>query len=267
MCRMCDDVRSHLIEQERIEVGLPLTDWRFQDLSFDSIALETVQRVYIAGGEPTVMPEFYTFLQNCIDAERTDFEICIGTNGMHVPKKMLDLLRPFADILLSISFDGYGKLNDYIRWNSNFDKIVENSRILREEGHKISLQTVPSMYNVTRLHEIFEWYDEEYPNQSCLVQAAAGHGDVLEPFNHPRADLVVASMERCMKTNIYTSAGRSIKTYVDSMYEMYSDPDYKYNPELLKGFFIFNDIMDRSRGSVLGDICPELEECRSLLTF
>ena len=266
MCRMCDDARSHLIEKERIELGLPLTPYRFKDLPFDRIKFETLERIYVGGGEPTIMPEFYEFLQRCIDIGRTDFELCIGTNGMKFSNKLLKLLERFSDVLLSFSFDGYGKVNDYIRWRSDFDTIVQNSRLLRSYGHKIGLQTVPSIYNVTRLHEIFEFYDAEFPGSTCLVQAAEGHNGLLLPWHHPRADLVLESMERCMQTDQYLMSGRSLKSYVDTIYQLYSKNDYAYDKGTLRGFFDLNDRWDRARGSQLGNYIPELENCRKLIT-
>ena len=265
MCRMCDDARSHLIERERIELNLPLMPYRFKDLPFENIKFERLQRIYVGGGEPTIMPEFYDFLQKCVNVGRTDFELCIGTNGMKISNKLLDLLSHFSDVLFSFSFDGYRTINDYIRWRSNFDTVVRNSRLVREHGHKIGLQTVPSIYNVTRLHEIFEFYDDEFPTSTCLVQAAEGHQGVLLPWHHPRADLVIDSIQRCMRTNQYLMNGRSLKSYVDSLYNIYSSSDYRCDLTKLKGFFEFNDLMDRARGSRLGDYIPELEESRKLI--
>jgi MoaA/NifB/PqqE/SkfB family radical SAM enzyme len=243
-----------------------LLPYRFKDLPFDRIKFETLERIYVGGGEPTIMPEFYEFLQRCIDIGRTDFELCIGTNGMKFSNKLLKLLERFSDVLLSFSFDGYGKVNDYIRWRSNFDTIVQNSRLLRSYGHKIGLQTVPSIYNVTRLHEIFEFYDAEFSDSTCLVQAAEGHNGFLLPWHHPRADLVIESMERCMKTDQYLMSGRSLKSYVDSLHQLYSSDDYSYDTKKLRGFFDLNDQWDRARGSRLGDYIPELENCRKLIT-
>ena len=125
---------------------------------------------------------------------------------------------------------------------------------------------MPSIYNVTRLHEIFEFYDDEFPGSTCLVQAAEGHEGLLRPWNHPRADLVIESMERCKNTNQYLMSGRSLKSYVDSIYQLYSSADYKFNPDRLRGFFHLNDQWDRARNSRLGDYIPELEDCRRLIT-
>ena len=265
MCRMCDDARSHLLEKERIELNIPLTPYRFKDLSFDQIKLDTVERIYVGGGEPTIMPEFYTFLQKCVDHGRTDFELCIGTNGMKFSNKLLNLLNQFSNVLLSFSFDGHGLVNDYIRWKSKFDVIHRNALLLKSLGHKIGLQTVPSMYNVARLHEIFEFYDQEFPESSCLVQAAEGYNGVLLPWNYPFPEQVVNSMERCQQTNQYLMSGRSLKSYVDQLYNLYSDPDYRCDLVKLKEFFKFNDQLDHSRGCWLGDYIPELEQARKLI--
>jgi hypothetical protein len=264
MCRMCDDARSHLIEKENIQLGKELIPWRFQDLPFEKIKLETLQRIYVGGGEPTIMPEFYDFLENCIAQNKTDFELCIGTNGMKFSNKLINLLSHFNDVVLSVSFDGYGIVNDYIRWRSDFDTVVANTKMMRSLGHKIGLQTVPSMYNLTNLHKLFEFFDQEFPESSCLVQAAqSSHG--LEPWNHPFPELVVASMEQCFKTNTYLANGRSCQGYVEGIHAYYSNPDYSCNPYLLKKFFKYNDELDRARNSRLGDYIPELENARKLI--
>lgn len=265
MCRMCDDARSHLIEQENIALGKPLIPWRFQDLPFDKIKLETLERIYVGGGEPTIMPEFTDFLQKCISAGKTDFELCIGTNGMKFSNKLIDLLDHFPDVVLSMSFDGYGRVNDYIRWRSDFDTIHRNALMMKARGHKIGLQTVPSMYNLTRLHELFEFYDQAFPDSSCLVQAAQTDPTSVEPWYHPFPELVVASMERCFKTNTYLANGRSCQGYIEGLHAFYSNPNYRVNLQKLKEFFRFNDELDRARNSRLGDYIPELENARKMI--
>lgn len=264
MCRMCDDARSHLIEKESIKLGKELIPWRFQDLPFEKIDLPSLQRVYVGGGEPTIMPEFFAFLENCIRANKTDFELCIGTNGMKFSNRLIDLLSHFSDVVLSVSFDGYGRVNDYIRWQSKFDTIVKNAKLMQGMGHKIGLQTVPSMYNLTRLHEIFEFFDREFPGSSCLVQAAEGV-EGLRPWYHPCPELVVESMERCFQTDTFLANGRSCQGYIEGIHAHYSSKTYSCNREILAQFFRYNDELDSARGSRLGDYIPELEQSRQMI--
>lgn len=264
MCRTCDDGHSHLIEQEWKSIGIPLTSWKFSNTPFDKINFKTLQRIYIGGGEPTIMPELYQFLSKCIDVGNTNFELNIGTNGMFFSDKLVSLLDKFTNVCFSFSYDGYKKVNDYIRWKSNFDTIVQNGRMLLNQGHVIGLQTVFSMYSITRMHEVFEFYDQEYPSSGLLVQVGHGMNDIYMPFNHPRPDLVIESMRRCQKTNVYFANGRSIKSMVDLILEYYLNPSYNCNVSKLQEFYQFNDKLDQSRNSNLGDYIPELAEARKL---
>ena len=264
MCRTCDDGHSHLIEREWKTIGIPLVDWKYTNSSFDNIDFNTVERIYWAGGEPTIMPEFYDFLQRCISAGRTDFELNIGTNGMKFSDKIVKLLDNFTNVCFSFSYDGYREVNDYIRWRSNFDTIVDNGRMLRDHGHRIGLQTVFSMWSITRMHEVFEFYDSEYLGSGLLVQVGAGQDDAFMPFNHPCPELVLESMRRCQQTKIYYMNGRSIKSMIDLMIDYYSNPNYKVDVELLRKFYEFNDKLDQVRNTQLINYIPELEQARTL---
>lgn len=263
LCRTCDSAHSHLIEREWKTIGIPIVEnHSFATIPFDMINFEDVKRIYWGGGEPTVMPEFYEFLQKCIDIGKTDFELEIGTNGMKYSNKLVKLLDNFTNVNFAFSFDGYKKINDYIRWGSEFNTIVKNSHMLINNGHKISLQTVFSMYSISRMHEVFEFYDQEYPGIGALVQVGGGQDDINLPYNHPCPELVIDSMKRCQQTKVYYSNGRSVRSMVDLLIDHYTNPDYKINIELLKKFYENNDKLDKSRNSQLGDYIPELQQAR-----
>lgn len=264
MCRTCDSAHSHLIEREWKKIGIPVVPQYFATTPFDKIDFSNAKRIYWGGGDPTVMPEFYAFLENCIQTKNVNFELCIGTNGMKFSDKMMLLLDHFPDVCFSISYDGYKKVNDYIRWGSDFDTIVNNGRKVQERGHTVGMQTVFSMYSISRLHEVFEFYDQEYPGLATLVQVGAGHDEIFMPYNHPRPDLVLDSMRRCQQTNVYYSNGRSVKSMIDLLIDYYSNPNYTCNIELLKTFYEFNDKLDNARNSKLGDYIPELAEARNI---
>lgn len=269
MCRICAPNWSHLIEKEYKKINISINsdeihkeNWSFSNTDYDKINFSSAKRIYFGGGEPTVMPEFYDFLRKCIEKNNTNFELLIGTNGMKFSNVLLDLLDHFDKVCLAVSYDGYKKVNDYIRWLTNFDTMIENTRILRERGHKISLQTVFSIWNLPTLYKIFEFYDQEYPGSTLLVQPAGEINSLFGPYNHPCPELVIESMKRCQQTQIYYENGRSIKSMVDAILNYYSNPDYKCNLDLLKKFFEFNDKLDKSRNCKLEDYVPELAEAR-----
>lgn len=220
-------------------------------------------RVYLTGGEPTIISDVYTFMQQCIDAKKTDYHLTMCTNGMKISNKFLGLADQFCNMNFSFSLDGFGHVNDYWRSGSEWNTIINNAHLLESHGHSISINTVPGIYNVTNLHLLFEFLDKEFPKSTIYLQI--NHLGPQSAFNHPFPELVLESMERCKKTKIYYSDGKSNKSCIDSIHAHYSK-----NPvcdlSLLQEFFLYNDRLDEIRGVKLKDFIPELDSARGLLT-
>ena len=266
MCRSCNPEHSHLIQREFRQHNIIYPGkqtFSYSGLHVINInALSAKTRVYLTGGEPTVMSEVLTFMRNCIDAGKTDFDFTLGTNAASLSNKFLELTSHFTNMNFSISLDGYGKINDYWRWGSEWNTVIANTKSLASQGHTISINTVPGIYNVTNLHLLFEFLDQEFPHAGVYLQI--NRLPIQSAFNHPNSQLVVESMEKCRQTKIYYSDGKSNRTCIDSLYDHYSK-DPKCNLKDLQDFFEYNDRLDFIRGVYLKDYIPELEDCRSYL--
>lgn len=265
-CRGCQPSFSSRIEEEFIKFNIPDPRPR-RDIysSLDIIDKETLGpdvRVYLTGGEPTVMVPVYQFMQQCIDLGKTDFDFTIGTNAAVISDKFLKLADHFTNMNFSVSLDGYGLVNDYWRWGSEWNQVIANTKELQRRGHTISINCVPGIYNVTNLHLLLEFLDQELPTAGIYLQI--NYNPIQSAFIHPNAELVVESMERCKKTKFYYTDGKSMKTTVDSLYDYYSNKP-QINIDALKGFFAYNDRLDEIRNSRLADYIPELEECRKYI--
>jgi len=262
MCRMCDDKHSHLIENENKLLGIPVvTDvWKMQTFPYHMINFDTVERIYWAGGEPTIMPEFYAFLRRCIQNGQVDFDLNIGTNGQKISETMWNLLDEFPRVTFSVSFDGYKKINDYIRWGTEFDTMRQNCFRMLERGHVLAFQSVISMWNAHRFHEIYEFYDKDFPGINSLVQPASGITGYLGPWHNPLRSQVLDSMRRCQQTRVYYNAGRNTNDVIDEVIDRFEN--YDYDPGILTEFFKYNDRLDQARDCRLVDYIPELEQAR-----
>jgi uncharacterized radical SAM superfamily Fe-S cluster-containing enzyme len=267
-CRSCCPQHSHLIAKEfkKFNIIYPgsLKDTIYSTLDhIDINTLSKKSRVYLTGGEPTIISDVYTFMQKCIDAGKTDYHLTMCTNGMKISDKFLSLANQFSDTNFSFSLDGFGQVNDYWRSGSDWDTIIKNAHLLESHGHTISINTVPGIYNVTNLHLLFEFLDREFPKSTIYLQI--NHLGPQSAFNHPYPELVLESMKRCKETKVYYSDGKSNKSCIDSLYNHYSK-----NPvcdlDSLREFFTYNDRLDEVRGVRLGDFIPELEASRLLLT-
>jgi sulfatase maturation enzyme AslB (radical SAM superfamily) len=265
-CRGCRPAYSSRIEEEfkKFNIVDPApTRNIYSSLDIiDKTTLGPDVRVYLTGGEPTVMVPVYEFMQQCIDMGKTDFDFTIGTNAAVISDKFLKLADHFSNMHFSVSLDGYGRVNDYWRWGSEWDKVIANTKELQRRGHAISINCVPGIYNVTNLHLLLEFLDREMPFAGIYLQI--NYNPIQSVFAHPNSALVVESMERCKQTRFYYTDGKSMKTTIDSLYDYYS-ANPGFDVQALKDFFAFNDELDRIRNVRLADYIPELEECRKYI--
>ena len=268
-CRGCSPSRSSPIEKEfkKYKIQAPFAiQWDPNPASSDVIDIDTLDKnttVYFQGGEPTIMPEVLNFMKSCIEKNKTDFFLTLCTNGVKISDEFLETISHFSNTSFSFSLDGYGKINDYWRTGSNWNRVIANAHMLQDRGHSISINTVPGIYNVTNLHLLFEFLDREFPLTSIYLQL--NYLPAQSAYNHPLKDLVCESMRKCMQTSIYHSNGKSCKSGIDSIYHHYNNNpvcDFKN----LKDFFAFNDQLDQVRGTKLADFIPELEAARSYIT-
>lgn len=266
MCRSCKPEHSHLIEREFKKHNIIYPHFQsFKYSKLDRINIDTLNplvRVYLTGGEPTVISDVYTFMEKCIQAGKTDFDFTLGTNAVKLSPKFLDLASNFSSLNFSVSLDGYGKINDYWRWGSNWDTVIANTKLLQSYGHSISINCVPGIYNVTNLHLLYEFLDQEFSQVGIYLQI--NHVGIQSAYNHPNHSLVMESMEKCKKTKIYFADSKSNRTAIDSIYDYYSKKP-QCDLVALKEFFVYNDKLDAARNSKLGDYIPELEECRKYI--
>jgi hypothetical protein len=73
-CRTCNPHSSHLIAREYTQLKLVADDYsEFEYVNFDYVDFTNVKKIYVAGGEPTAMIEFYDFLDRCIANKQTNF--------------------------------------------------------------------------------------------------------------------------------------------------------------------------------------------------
>lgn len=267
-CRGCRPSSSSAIEQEykKFNIAVPRdfkNYWKYTSTDvIDKTTLGPDVRVWLAGGEPTVMRDIYQFLEDCIQLGKTDFDLTISTNAARLSDKFLFLAKHFTNLHFSISIDGYGKINDYWRSGSDWDTVIKNTKLLESQGHAISINSVPGIYNVTNYHLLLEFIDREFPFAGLYLQI--NYNRMHSVFNHPNAKLVLESMERCRKTRSYYIDGKSVKATIDSIYDHYSKSP-SCNLEDLRDFFEYNDQLDQARNVKLGDYIPELEECRKLI--
>ena len=265
-CRMCDPSQSHLIDREYKKLKITVQPTGVSGSLTDPtiwqhINLDSIKKLMIAGGEPTIMPEFFEFLENCISSKVTDFNIDINTNGTRLSNRLKKLLQHFGDVSWVYSIDGYKNINHYIRYPSDWERIVENWHYLKSQGHPVTVNTTISVYNVNSLHLLFEWMDQEFAN-THVSAVIAQSPEFISPFLFPDRDSVLDSLQRVKSTDTYKN-NLLLSSTIDFLYQQFHK-EHSVDQLLLQKFFEFNDLLDQNRKIQLEDHVPLLAKHRIL---
>lgn len=265
MCRMCNPDWSSLVEKENQKLKI-FNNGKFQYTGFDHINIDKVEKLYVAGGEPTIMPELYKFLEDCIEKKKTNFEIQLNTNAVSLNKKFKSLLKHFDNFNFEISVDGYGLVNQYVRWPTNWDKLVNNIDYIYNQGHKISFNSVVSIYNIASLYSTVEFLSNRYEKIAIHLNRVTFtylKKDILSPYIFPDAKLIIDNLDKIKKLEVYHN-DIVLKSKIDE-YQDYFKNRHIISLPTLTSFFEYNDKLDNSRNIRLIDYVPELEQYRTLI--
>lgn len=228
--------------------------------------LKDVTEVYFAGGEIIITPEHYECLDYWVENGLTDqVELTYTTNFSSLRyKKNVDLIeywKKFPKLKIWASLDAHGKVAECIRKGTDWAKIEENIRIVKEQVPHAEFQITPtiSLWNVFTFPDFFDYMIEQ---------------GFIDTKSSPRFNIATNPWY----ANIMVMPA-SVKRRLAELYRVYQNR-YKDNIEIHNGFkmiiynltvgeenkggireFIqFNDELDKFRDEKLIDVIPELKE-------
>ena len=259
-CRMCSPESSNLIEKEYKTIGIYENTAPIEYTDFKFINFTNLKKLYVAGGEPTAMPEFYEFLQTCIDQNNTSFEFLVNTNAVKFSKKLFNLFAQFSNLQFVVSIDGLDSVNHYIRWPSEWMNTINNVHDLKKQGHIVSFNTTVSIYNITNLYLLLQFFDTEFPKTLVHCQLADSNDNMLSTFLFPES---IDTLKDITSLNCYKN-DPLLTSFIDGLITHFSNTNSIDVARLTK-FFEFNDKLDNSRNVRLIDYIPELDNCRKYI--
>ena len=125
-----------------------------------------VEEIKFTGGEPMIHPDFIKLMDMLIEMDvAKNIKLDVFTNCSWIPgEKYLTRLKQFKKINLSLSIDGVGAVNNYIRHPSDWS-IVDNATTTwlkleetnRDGIHVIWNPTI-NIYNIENIKPITEWW-------------------------------------------------------------------------------------------------------------
>lgn len=159
-CLMCDSLSSSRYHSEAIKLGesqstkalvrIKPIDNVWEDLK---VITSNLCELKLVGAEPLLCSDTYKLMQMIPDPSSVILRII--TNGTVKPDKFIELARHFKQVIVNISIEGVGKVNDYIRYPSKWETILQNAKKFTsmENSNVIFVSTINAI-NIGRLYEI-----------------------------------------------------------------------------------------------------------------
>lgn len=224
---------STLKSEDRLSRETLDWDWIYEQ------CIDKAQRIYIAGGEPFYMKPVQKFLKKLSQHEWNcnNTAIQIQTNGVSNTDTFLKTLAKFKILEFSISCDGWGSVNELIRFPTKHEVFVQNVNELMElDTRAIFFNFTVQCMNLVNIDEAISNIKERWNGKYDIH-------NLHNPF-HLRID--------CLKPSIIEQVERTtqvpeLKKFIES---------YKYNEELnikMKNFLLE---LDAKRGTDSKKIIP-----------
>lgn len=183
-CRMCNPWNSSQIAKEHLELvdnNSEYTDvwkktfgkfpssvmddqqWFDHDIMWDQVIelIPSLKKVYMTGGEPTLIKNNFKFMEECISRGRKDIVLFFNLNCTNINKRFLDLISQFDHVSINASVDGIGPVNEYIRYPSEWRQISENvEKLAMMKNVRLGITPTVQIYNIFDLMSIMNWTNE-----------------------------------------------------------------------------------------------------------
>lgn len=225
--------------------------------------LESVERVYWAGGEPLITKEHYNILDKWIAMGKRDVSMDYTTNftQMYYKKKTaFDYWNKFENVRVAASLDANHARGEYLRKNMVWGEVVQNRRTMIEQCPHVYFELTPtvSVYNVLNLPDFHkEWIEEGLLEPSnirinILLDPTYMRLSILPPWIKSKV------AERYAEHIAYLKQFDNIAGVIND-YESILNFMEKDRTDEIKMFKFKTQRIDNLRQENLLDVFPELE--------
>ena len=168
-CRMCMPQLSTHWYSDAKKLGMEIPKGVITDNTIvDSYDLSDLRFIKVLGGEPMMeQAKLKKVLNKCTLENIT---ILLVTNVSILPDdELLSLLKQCKNVNIDLSIDSYGKLNEFLRKDSNWENVSNNIQWYKQHFDNINVHSAISIYNVNKLHEIIDFCNDNDLYHECVV--------------------------------------------------------------------------------------------------
>lgn len=218
-----------------------------------------LERIYLTGGEPTMIKENRTLLKNLIEFDNTNCFVSFTTNGTTADSELIDLLKNFPNNEIQISIDGVEEQAHYIRYPLDWQEFNSNVKTISQlDNINLVFYTVVNAYNFVSIDRIWSYLDNLaglrpirwYP---IFLDNPDSMKTTIWPLELRKARALELKQRLTDLKFLTNFVDRSV---FDKVFEYYSSVEF--DPHGLGKFLEFNAIVDKERQTNWQKTFPEL---------
>lgn len=147
---------------EIVDYDVPAFNWPEYEPFWEQLEanIPNIEHVYFAGGEPMLIERHYDFLERCVEAGAAkNIIVEYNTNMSTLPTRVTELWKQFKQVRVGASVDGMGKMQEYQRHPSKWQKTLDNLYKVDALPENIIawLAFTVTAYNVNHMIDFMKW--------------------------------------------------------------------------------------------------------------
>jgi len=187
-CRMCLPSFSSKVKKvweiiDKDHSGTPADDL-LDNYEYILENRKHIDYIDITGGEPFYHKNVKSLLKELVNSNDNDhITLHIVTNATRIDQDTVDLLKQYKDVVLSVSMDGVGPVQEYIRPGCSWKLLEQNIKLLMDNLFSLQVVSTISVLNIIHLEALEKWCTEKniyWANPSVVYNPCE-----LAPHNLP----------------------------------------------------------------------------------
>jgi radical SAM protein with 4Fe4S-binding SPASM domain len=217
---------------------------------------KNIDHVFLHGGEPLITPEAVAFLKSIPNPE--NIVLTLTTNATVLSDEIYDLLSRFKELSVTVSLEGVGKHNNYLRYGSEWSVVKNNIFRLQQLPNlsfgKVGVNHVLQHTSRLSLLPLLEFCQEHniMIRVGDLVGADHLHVNSMTQHQHQQfLNDLLAARDRYKQNFVTFSA---------VVYSLNFLSKYTFDCEANKKFYNYINLIDSIRGTNYFEVFGELDK-------